>query len=155
MSIANSIITSVIVMNTEDVFWNELPETLKTSGHIPLLVISKPVEEDSSASAQLQKMLQACQLNDDQYHVLYIEKDMPWHKLRDVFDPKVILLLGIHPKELGIAALFHLFTPNKFDSRIWILSLALSELEMQTDMKKQLWAHGLKPVFVDKTFGNL
>lgn len=155
MQISNSIITSDIVTTAEDIFWNELPEKLKTSKDITLLVICKPVEEDSSSSAQLQKMLQACQLNDDQYHVLYIDKPLPWHKLKEAFSPNVVLLLGVHPQELGVAALFHLFAPNNFDGNIWIVSLALSELEKQTDMKKQLWAHGLKPVFVDKTFGNI
>jgi hypothetical protein len=116
--------------------------------------LSKPSTGDQD-QVQLNKMLQACQLTEEQFYILHIDKPWPWHKLREKLKPKVVLLLGVHPNELGISALFRLFIPNHFDDCLWIPSLSLADLEKQPDTKKQLWIHGLKPVFVDKTIGTL
>jgi hypothetical protein len=154
MTLGQSIISSDIISKNEDVFWNEQPEIPETTAGISLLVLSIPNTGDQD-EVQLNKMLQACQLTEEQFYILHIDKPLPWHKLREKLKPKVVLLLGVHPNELGISALFRLFIPNHFDDCLWIPSLSLADLEKQPDTKKQLWIHGLKPVFVDKTIGTL
>ena len=56
------------------------------------------------------------------------------------------------PQQLGIAAMFRLNEPNRFNERIFIPTLSIPDLEKQPDAKKQLWLGGLKPVFADKLF---
>jgi hypothetical protein len=154
MQLPHSIINSDIIKTSEDTFWNELPDGVTAGAEIQLLVISKPITAGGTEEVQLQKMMQACGLDAKQYYHLQVAEPIAWHKLRDTLKPTAILLLGIHPKELGISALFHLYAPNNFDGCIWIPSIALNELEQQPEAKKQLWLHGLKPIFVDKTTSN-
>lgn len=154
MQIPHSILNTDIIKTSEDIFWNELPDGSNTNRETILIVLSKPVMAGSAEEIQLQKMMQACQLDGNQYHLIQIEQPIAWHKLRDTLKPKAVLLLGIHPRELGISAIFHLYAPNNFDGCVWIPSIPLHELEQQPEAKKQLWLHGLKPVFVDNPISN-
>jgi hypothetical protein len=151
MSDIPDIIDTPIVTSNWDAFWQAgaLPQP------VDVLVVSQPYEAGSKEETQLHKMLQACLLDLRQCHILHLtaEENIAWHQLRDAATPKAVLLLGIHPQQLGISAMFRLFTPNKFDDRIWVASPSLAELELQPDAKKQLWVNGLKPVFVDKSTG--
>lgn len=155
MSEFPDIIKSDIINKEWDDFWNKsvtnaLPEK-------PVLVITSEFARDSAEELQLQKMMQACKLDSDQLNIIQFKQEdkLAWHQIRDNINPKIILLLGVMPEQLGISAMFQLYSPNRFNDRIWIAGLSLSELEKQPDAKKQLWLTGLKPVFVDKTFGNI
>jgi len=150
------IISSPVIDRQWDSFWNELPKAVRQLPEKQLLVLSQAYTDGSAEAIQLQKMLQACTLTESSYNIIQFQpaQHLPWHKLRDHFKPKAVLLLGITPQQLGIAAMFRLFTPNNFDGIIWIAGLSLTELEKQPEAKKQLWQNGLKPVFVDKTTGS-
>jgi hypothetical protein len=150
------IIRTDIIKEEWDIFWRdthiEQDETAKT-----ILIVSSPYQPGSSEETQLNKMLQACTLTAAQYRIIRLpeEENISWHRLREKLNPKVVLLVGVLPRQLGIAALLNINAPNRFNDCIWIPTLSVSELEQQPEMKKQLWISGLKPVFVDKSFGDI
>lgn len=151
MSDFPNIIDSKIISSEYDSLWGEvnLPEPLnKDAG---TLVVCAPFTIGSAEDAQLAKMMQACKLNVTDYNILQAapEKPVAWHQLRDTLKPKIVLLLGIHPQQLGISALFHLYAPTRFNECVWIVGPSLQDMEQQPEAKKQLWLNGLKPVFVD------
>lgn len=152
MSDLPNILETPVITNNWDIFWDadNLPKQ-----QAEVLVITNPYAPGSPEDTQLQKMLQACQLDMRECCIfaMHINVQAAWHRLRDAVAPKAILLLGVSPQQLGISAMFRLFSPNKFDERIWIASPSLTELEQQPEAKKQLWVNGLKPVFVDKSTG--
>ncbi|RYE24862.1 MAG: hypothetical protein EOP51_06000 [Sphingobacteriales bacterium] len=152
MSEFPNIIDTPVIPNDQDVFWEAkaLPQPAD------VLVLSQPYEPTSKEETQLHNMLKACQLDLRQCHILHLDTtdSLAWHQLRDAAQPKAVLLLGILPQQLGISAMLRLFTPNKFDERVWIAAPSLGDMETQPDAKKQLWLNGLKPVFVDKSIGN-
>ena len=152
----NIIKTSIIDPGT-DVFWAgpSLQDTAEVTER-PILVLVNEYADGSNEEAQLLKMLDACGLKGEQYHILQVAKDQKtaWHQLRERHQPKVVFLIGVMPAQLGITAMFQLHTPNNFNDRVWLPTLSLSELEQQPAVKKQLWMNGMKPVFVDKVIGN-
>lgn len=149
MSEFADIINSKIIDAEWDALWQDttpLPQAI-------MLVITTPYSHNSPEELQLHKMMQACKLEHGQYQVLQLQswQKAAWHKLRDMVKPEVVLLLGVHPKQLGISVLFHLFAPNRFNEKLFLAAPTLDEMEQQPDAKKQLWGLGLKPLFVDKT----
>lgn len=154
MILGQLIISSDIISKQEDIYWNDLSEIPEAVQGISLLVLSKPFTNQQEES-QLTKMLQACQLKQEQYYTLYVDMPLAWHKIKEKLQPKAVLLLGVHPNELGVNALFRLLVPNHFDDCLWIPSLSLGDMEKQPDTKKQLWVNSLKPIFVDKTIGTI
>jgi hypothetical protein len=150
------IINTPVVDKKWDKLWDELSGLPINANKVDVLILSLPYRDGSGDEVQLQKMLQACNLTPEQYHIIFINEGelVPWHKFRDTLRPGHILLLGILPEQLGISAMFRLFEPNRFNEVIWIPGLSLAQFEQQTDAKRQLWQNGLKPVFVDKSTGN-
>ena len=151
-----NIISTKIVAEKWDIFWDDVYANNPGISKADVLVITPPYLAESAEEIQLKKMLTACNLTSEQYNILQADAGqlIPWHHLRDKVNPKVIILLGILPEHLGISAMFHLYKPNNFNNRLWIAGLSLPELEQQPDAKRQLWTEGFKPVFVDKTIGN-
>ena len=151
------IIETDIISDEWNTFWDSLSETKGPLAPKRVLVLSGPYGPTSSESQQLQKMMQACNLTEDRYNVIQLvdDEDIAWHQLQYHLKPYVIILLGIHPSRLGISALFRINEPNNYNECIWIPSLSLSELEINPEVKKLLWLQGLKPVFVDKNFGDI
>jgi hypothetical protein len=146
-----NIIQSDIIRPGINTFWDEIPGLTKNSHHKPVLILCRVFQKGSAEEVQLEKMLTACRLTPEQYIIIQLEDDqkIAWHKLREGLKPSKILLLGIHPAQIGISALFGLNEINHFDERIFIPSLALKELEKQTNMRSQLWNSALKPVFIE------
>lgn len=157
MSEYPDIITTDIVAATADAFWKNDADSLPEGVEKPVLILSNSYPLGSAEEAQLIKMLQACGLNDESYKIIQFTDNelVAWHVLKHKINSKYVLLIGLTPKQLGIAAVFNLHTPNRFDDVIWIPSLSITDLEKQPEMKKQLWLNALKPVFVDKSFGNI
>jgi hypothetical protein len=151
------IIETDIISDEWNTFWDSLSETKGPLSPRKVLILSGPYQKDSPEAQQLQKMMQACTLGEDQYNTIQLteDEDIAWHQLQFHLKPAVILLLGILPSRLGVSALFRWNEPNRYDECIWIPTLSLSELEKDTATKKQLWLQALKPVFVDKTFGEV
>lgn len=148
------IIQSKIVGKEWDALWDK--ETTSETAPVPVVVLSETYSSGSAEEAQLQKMLQACGLDAAQYKIILLanEQLMAWHAIRERYQPKVVLLLGVNPYQLGVSAMFRLLGPNNFNDCTWIPAPSLTELEKQPEAKKQLWLNALKPVFVDKTTGN-
>lgn len=157
MSDFPDIIHTAVIQSQYDALWERLPNDISGETSKEVVIISIPYAQESSEEIQLQKMMQACKLQPEQYVVIPVNEEqlLPWHQVRDSINPKVILLLGVHPHQLGISALLHLYAPNRFNDCIWIAAPSLAAMEQQAEAKKQLWNTGLKPVFVDKTMGNI
>lgn len=145
------IIQTKIVSNKTDVFWGT-SDILKSVVPRTVLVITRPIDEDSAENEQLAKILAACKLQEEQYNIIQINSDeqLAWHQIKQAAQPAVIILFGIPPSELGISALFRFNNLNNYDKTQWIPTLALDKLEQDTEVKKQLWAGTLKPLFADK-----
>src|ERR1043165_3360642 len=86
-----NIIKSKIVGSEWDVFWqgNTLTDELNRS----TLVLTVPYVTGSVEETQLQKILQACALAPDSFHIIQIEagQQIPWHQLRDKLHPQFVL----------------------------------------------------------------
>ncbi len=153
MSAMPDIIQSDIVNTNIDAYWDALPDDLPAT--VKALVVTKPYTAGSAEETQLQKILQACKLDQADYYIHQLQQPAAWHQFRDRLAPKAVLLFGIYPQQLGVSAMFSLYYPNRFDNSIWIPSIAIDEMEKHPDTKKQLWVDGLKPVFVDKNYGDI
>ena len=156
MSDFPNILSAKIVGNEINVFWDEKPD-LSGCNKSGILILVTEYQPGSAEETQLQKIMQACGLQPEQYNILKLKQDerIPWSHLREVLQPKVLLLMGVAPAQLGISALLRLNTPNRFDEVLFIPSISLSDMEKHTEHKKELWLQGLKPVFVDKVYGNI
>lgn len=139
-----------IVTDEIDTTWvvNERINALQKK---PLIIFSTPYTTGSNEEIQLMKILGACQADAETYQIIQIseEDNFAWHQIKARTQPRVALLFGVHPTQLGISALFMFNYPNKFDNTIWIPTLSLPELSQQPEAKKQLWGNALKPIFVD------
>jgi hypothetical protein len=152
-----NIINSEILTSKHDVFWDEVPQMAGNIKAIPVLVITEQLSPANTDRAQLHKMLAACGLSDGEYYILELQSDalVAWHKLHALFQPRVVMLLGISPAQLGISALFRMCEPNRFDDAIWLAAPSVTNMEQQPDVKKQLWHSGMKPVFIERLFGDV
>ncbi len=148
------ILSTPIIPASYNVFWDEYAMQLQPR---PLLILTGPMAAGGVEEGQLIKMLQASKLTPENYNIITLTEgeQVAWHKLTDTLTPKAVLLLGILPAQLGISALFRINEPNHFGSCIFIPTLSIAMLETRQDMKRQLWNSGLKPVFVDNSYGYL
>lgn len=152
MSQLPDIIQSDIVNQQYDAFWKSLPESLNIANEqVNTLVLTNTFDVGSAEDMQLQKMMQACKFTPADFRIIQIPQglNVAWHKIKELAQPKNVILLGILPQQLGISVLLRLFIPNRFDGCIWIPGLSLSDMEKQPEAKKELWVNGLKPTFVD------
>lgn len=150
LSSCMQLISSKIIPATQNVFWDDLPEPWQQLTPLSCLAITTELAEGSAANETLLKMLSACKLSADQYHILTFNEgqNIAWHKLKTLLQPKQVILLGIHPQQLGIQALFRMHQPNSYNDCLFIPSLSLEELDASPQAKKDFWVNGLKPVFL-------
>jgi hypothetical protein len=120
-----------------------------------VLVASTPFLPGSAEETQLKKMLQACQLREEDYHIVQFSDDMQiaWHALRDQLGVKSVLLLGVTPVQLGVSAQLMPHQLSRFNDCNWIVTDSLEVLIQRPEIKAHLWNYGLKPAFVDKVYG--
>lgn len=146
-----NLIKTDIVDPKYDVFWEEITLPAEYNEVRPVLVIANYHETDSAEAAQLKKMLEACKLAPAQYHMILMQpgERTAWHQLHSRLQPRIVFLIGISPEALGIAVHFRLNEPNNFNGCTWLPTLAISELEKNPEIKKQLWVSGMKPVFIE------
>lgn len=151
------IINSDIITEQADIFWESLPARLAALPARAVLVITGPLDHQGPAGVQLQKLLEACKLQPDQFNVIEMAdgEQIAWHRLRFHFRPRVVFLFGVLPSVLGISALFGFNAYNQYDETIWLPTLPLADLSQRDDVKKQLWLNGMKPVFVELLFGEI
>jgi hypothetical protein len=145
---------SAIVTTKYDVLWDDISALTDNALPKPVLVIINEYKPGSNEEEQLKKMLEvekSCNLRPEQYNIIFLKEGQmaAWHQIREALDPKIILLFGILPTQLGIASLFALNAPNNFDNRVWIPTHQLSAIEQNTALKSLLWNGGMKPIFKD------
>jgi len=150
-------ITTNIIDPATDIFWEQQLAIADNLQAKPVLILVTPFKPDGSDEIQLQKMLGAAGLTPEQYNVIQLTTDQKaaWHRLREALNPKFIFLIGIAPAQLGIASMLLQNMPNNFNDCIWLPTLSIDELEQHPAVKKQLWGSGMKPIFVDKAYGNI
>jgi hypothetical protein len=153
MNTLPDIINTPIILTRWDSFWqtpdhhNLLPKQV--------LVISLPFVPNSEEANQLQKILAACKLSEEQVQLLSLKKEeeIAWHHLRDIVQPKQVLLFGIEPAQLGISAHLMPHQVSRFNGSSWMQTLSLDELIKRPEIKTHLWNYGMKPVFLEKIYG--
>ena len=152
-----NILNTDIIKNDQDVFWENSP-LLTGLAYRPVLVLTTQFEHGSLEEEQLIGILKSgCRLMEEQYNLLQFKEDtkVAWHQMRELVEPRVVLLFNISPAQLGIAALLRLNEINSFDDCYWVPSLSLGQLAQDKALKGQLWSNGLKPLFVDKIRGEV
>lgn len=144
------LISSSIIPASVDDFWKQ-PEQLG-SDLLPraVLVLSQPFQAGSAEEETLLKMLGACKLAPDGYHILQLEPGsrIGWPQLREQLQPRYVLLLGINPAQLGLSVLFRFNETNSFNGCLWIPTASVSDLNSNATLKAQFWNQALKPTFV-------
>lgn len=152
-----NVLKSDLIMSGYDVYWDEQAPLLQNASAKPVLVVVGPWERGETDSSQMKKMLDACQLKTEQYNVIQVtETDkISWKQLNRYYNPKIVFLIGVLPATLGVPVLFRLNEPNNFNEKIWIPTISISELDKYAEVKKLLWLNGMKPVFIDKKYGEL
>lgn len=148
------IIRTDIISDSNDLFWNPSPSWTQGLAPRPVLVISRPFGKETPEAVQIGKILAACKLGSDTYHILHFPETAvcAWHQLRDTLHPSTVMLFGIPPEQLGISVHFMPHQLNRFDRASWITTSELTELMSQPDIKNHLWNYGLKPVFIDGAY---
>lgn len=144
-----NLIHSKTVHSSENIFWEDFPMKWKELPSKPVLVLSLPFPPGGMEEDTLKKMLGGCALTHEKYNVLHLEpgEKVAWHRLRDHFAPSQVIMLGIDPAQLSIAALFRFNEPNRFNDCTFIPSLSLQQLDKHPEAKKGLWLQALKPTF--------
>jgi hypothetical protein len=110
-----------------------------------LVLISPPLQE-MEEYVQLEKMLTACKLQKEQYHVETLIK--PWSHYRNFDNIKEVLLFGIQEEDLGINVRLFDNQIHRFDDRTWIKSISIAQMADNQQVKNNLWQNALKPHFV-------
>jgi hypothetical protein len=146
-----NIIKTEIIDPETDIFWTTSTNIGDAITGGKPLIVSLQYLPGSADDVQLKKILDACKLDTDAYNILQIaaEEKIAWHILKNKYAPTTVLLFGVHPQQLGIAALFRLNGINNFDSTTIIPTLSLQQLEQLPQAKKDLWVNALKPLFAD------
>lgn len=146
-----AIINTPLIDPATDTFWNNNINISYPTLPKKVLIITEAYTPNSAEEQQLLKILGACKLAEDSYHIVHIPADtnVAWHQLKNTAQPEVVISFGLHPQRLGISALFRLNSGNRFDNTTWIPTLSLTELEQQPQAKKDLWGNALKPLFAD------
>jgi hypothetical protein len=155
MSDQPDIIKTKIINSKWDAFWSDASGQLENLEPRPVLVVTTPYGAGSAEETQLVKMLQACKLTPDQYHIIHFTEEtmLAWHLLRDKLNPSQIIILGVSPEQLGLSVQLMPHQVSRFNDRSWIVTGTLEQLIQYNDIKTHVWNYGLKPVFIDKIYG--
>lgn len=137
-----------LLLSDYDDFWKE--EKINILNPVRTLVLSLPIGVSSPEMEQLQKMMGACGQTSGDYRLLALEKEerLAWHRLREKIKPKIVLLLGVSPEQLGIRALFQVNEANSFDGVSWVPTVSLTELMQHSALKKHLWANVFQKIYL-------
>lgn len=141
------IFTTQVVSTDVDVFWQQGEDTALAANDT--LVISEAFQANSGEEQQLLKMLSACKLSPDDYTVIKLSagENRAWFRLRPVVQPSKVLLLGIHPAQLGISALMRPHDINHFDGVRFVPTASLNELLSNAALKQHLWTNVFREMY--------
>jgi hypothetical protein len=137
-----------------DAFWDKssLPVNLQARDALPMLVVSRQIAAGSAEEKTLQNLLAACKLGANDVEIVQVTDNdrMAWNMLRDALHPRVVLLLGVNPAQLGVVAMLREHAVSSFDEAYWIPTLSLPELNARKDVRQALWTEALSPLFAAK-----
>ena len=142
-----------IVPAAFDRFWADAGSSTADLAPKQVLVLAaEPVGEEMIA-----RMLNRCGVAATDFMTFRVAPGsvVPWNSLNDKVRPRVVVLLGVAPADLGISALFVFGSPNRFGGAIWIPGPATADMEQTPDLRRQWWESGLAPVFEAGTFGKI
>lgn len=155
MSELPSIIHTDVIPEKWDKFWSGAQTNMTDMKATDVVILSKPFVSGGEDDMLLAKMMQACKLSPDDYLVLQPDEEnaVSWHSLRDKTGAKTIVLLGLLPEDIGVSAMLMPHQVSRFGGANWIVTSSLQELNARPEIKRHLWQYGLKPVFIDKSYG--
>lgn len=141
------IFNTQVISADVDVFWQEGGDTAWVAKDT--LVISAAYEPGSEEEQQLVKMLSACKLRPDEYSVVKLApgENRAWFRLRPELRPSIVLLLGVHPAQLGISALMRPHDINPFDGARFVPTASLAELLTNAALKQHLWTNVFRVLY--------
>ena len=98
--------------------------------------------------AFLTGILNACKLNMADVAVINLNQSTNNHylSLNNITRPKIKLLFGVTPQEIGLPIHFPHFQVQPYNNVVYLCAPDLSSIEEDKSLKAQLWA-GLKSVF--------
>lgn len=152
-----NILQTDVIPASVDADW-VLPAAINHLEPRPVLIVTTPFTQGSGEEQQLTGILTAgCKLQNHQYHVVFVATGdtLAWYQLRQQLQPKVLLLFQVHPKQLGITALFRLTEVNRFDDCLMVPTYPLTAIMQDKALKLLLWNNALKPLFESKTYGEI
>lgn len=137
-----------IISATGDAGWI-LPAHFPEIQEKSMLVISSFFPPNSPESDTLTKMMTACKLTPEDYAIMWLQEGdvLSWQMLKTAGVPDRVLILGLHPNQLGIHSLFPLNVCQDFAEGKIIFGSSLSEIVQNSSTKRALWDQGLKPCF--------
>jgi len=146
-----NIIKSGIVDAAYNDFWGDINDIGQLPSPKAILVLSLEYASGSEEEIVLKKILGACKLQESDYDIIQLSETgkLLWSKIQALSQATTVLLIGVHPQQLGISALFGLHSLNHYSNCTFIPILWLPLLEQQQELKKQLWQNTLKPYFVE------
>ncbi|MBL7713186.1 MAG: hypothetical protein JNL13_11995 [Chitinophagaceae bacterium] len=141
------IFSTQVISADIDVFWQQVSDTALEAKNT--LVISEPYGPGSEEEQQLVKMLSACKLSPDKYTVVKLApgENRAWFRLRPELQPSIVLLLGVHPAQLGISALMRPHDINPFDGARFVPTASLAELLTNAALKQHLWTNVFRVLY--------
>lgn len=136
-----------IVSSAWDVFWEKGQAAILTEKDT--LVVSAPYGNNSAEETQLLKMLAACKISPDQYNIIELAADqkLAWHQLKEQTKATKVLLLGVLPAQLGIAAIMVPHEVNNFDTAQWMPTFSLDQIAANAQLKQHLWVNVFQKVY--------
>lgn len=147
------LIKTPIISAANDAYWQE-PGKVKDWMPKDVLVMTTPLAAGSEEAALLTKIMEACNLQPADYNLLqpYSDEKTAWYLLKEKLNPQTLILFGILPEQLAVAAYLMQHQTNRFDDRNWIPTASLADIRQHPEIKTHLWKYGLKPVFIDKIY---
>jgi hypothetical protein len=141
------IFTTEVISTAVDVFWQQDDQSALLAKDT--LIVSNAYNPESEEEQQLLKMLSACKLTSNDYQVVKLApaESTAWHRLRHTTQASKVLLLGVHPGQLGISALMSIHEINNFDGVQFVPTASLAELLANATLKQHLWTSVLKVIY--------
>lgn len=144
------LLRSKIVPPEVDAFWQGLPQRWQEQPPVDMLVVTYVYEPETIEETTLVRLLQACGYKPGSNCAIITTGDseqVAWHAIADHFLARYVLLFGIDPSAMGIAAHFQHYTPTRFGKSTFVLAPTLMQLAQDANAKKALWDMALKPMF--------
>ncbi|MGH2565534.1 MAG: hypothetical protein ACRDE8_02555 [Ginsengibacter sp.] len=116
-----------------------------------ILLVTKDIQNKFLADDQmkfLNDLLNACNLTMADIAVvnIYEKNGLTYQDLKKELIPKKILLFGVAAKELDLPFEIPFFQVQNFHEQLYIICPSLEEIQLNKDLKKQLW-NSLQKIF--------